>query len=263
MRNFLFLAALLAATPAFADEREYCPARPDLGRPPCTIAPGHVSVETAFGDWTLERDPDSRTDTVLIGDTLVRVGLTDTIEAQIGWTPFGHVRERDTATGAVSKRDRTGDVTLGMKVNLQNPDGSGFSVALRPFATVPVGRLPVGAGDWGGGITAPISYELNKTFKLQFTPEADAAVDESGHGRHFAASGTLGLGTELTKTLTATIEAQVLRDDDPDQKTTQVFGAASLGWMVSKTLQLDVGGIAGLNRDAADAELYFGISRLF
>jgi len=263
MRNILILAAMLAATPAFAEERDYCPSRPDLGRPACTIAPGHVSVETGLADWTLEKDADGRTDTVLIGDTLVRVGLTDTIEGQIGWTPYGHVRTRDAATGAVENRGRAGDVTLGVKVNLQNPDGKGLSAAVRPFVTVPVGRMPVGFGDWGAGVTAPVSYELNKTFKLQVTPEVEAAVDQDGHGRHFAASGTLGLGVELTKALTATIEAQVLRDDDPERKTTQTFGALSLGWMVSKTMQLDIGGIAGLNHDTPDAEVYVGISRLF
>jgi len=264
MRNSLILvAATLAATPAFAEDREYCPSRPDLGRPPCTIAPGHVSVETALADWTLEKDSDGRTDTVLIGDTLVRVGLTDTVEAQIGWTPYGHVRTRDTATGAIENAGRAGDVTLGMKVNLHNPDGKGLSAALRPFVTVPVGRTPVGFGDWGAGMTAPVSYELNDAFKLQATPEIAAAVDEDGHGRHFAVSGTLGLGIELTKALTATIEGQVLRDDDPEEKTTQAFGALSLGWMVSKTMQLDIGGVAGLNHAAPDAELYLGISRLF
>jgi len=200
---------------------------------------------------------------VLIGDTLVRVGLTDTIEAQIGWTPYGHVRTRDAATGAIENRGRAGDVTLGVKVNLQNPDGKGLSAAVRPFVTVPVGRMPVGFGDWGAGVTAPVSYELNKTFKLQVTPEVEAAVNQDGHGRHFAASGTLGLGVELTKTVTATVEGQVLRDDDPERKTTQTFGALSLAWMASKTMQLDIGGIAGLNHDTPDAEFYVGISRLF
>lgn len=263
MRKFLVLAGLLATAPAFAEERDYCPARPDLGRPPCTIAPGRVSVETGFADWTLEKNPDGRTDTVLIGDTLVRVGLTDTIEAQVGWTPYGHVRTRDTASGMVENAGRAGDVTLGMKANLQNPDGKGFSAALRPFVTVPVGRAPVGAGDWGAGLAAPVSYELDETFKLQLSPEIDAAVDQDGHGRHFAASGTIGLGIELTKALTATVETQVLRDDDPEEKTTQALGAMSLAWMVNKALQLDIGGVAGLNRAAPDAEVYVGIARQF
>ena len=140
------LVGLLAATPALARgepaERDYCPTRPGLGTAPCTIAPGRVSVETALADRTLERDGDDRTDTVLFGDSLVRVGLTDTIEAQIGWTPYGLVRAR--SGGTVDRAGRTGDVTLGVKASLANPDGGKLSAAIQPYATLPVGRAPVG-----------------------------------------------------------------------------------------------------------------------
>lgn len=254
---------VFAAAPAIAEDRDFCPERPGLGTPACTIASGKVSVETALSDWRLDDTSESRADTVLIDDTLVRVGLSDAVEAQIGWTPYGHVRERDKVNGTIERAGRVGDVTLGLKANLHDPDGKGLSVALKPYLTAPVGRAPVGVGDWGAGLVAPVSYDLNDTVNLQVTSEFDAAVDKDGDGRHFAASGTIGLGVALTRALTATIEAQVLRDDDPDSKTTQALGALSLGWMASKTMQLDMGGAAGLNRDAPDAEIYLGIARLF
>ena len=254
---------LVVATPALADERDYCPTRPGLGTTPCTIAPGRVSVETALADWTLDDQPDQRTDSILIGDTLVRVGLTDSVEAQIGWTPFGTVRTRDKTTGVVDKAGRVGDVTLGFKANLLNPDGSKLSIAVQPFATVPAGRAPVGAGDWGAGVVVPVTYDLNETLNLATTSEVDAAVDGDGNGRHLAYSEVLGLGVKLTKTLTGTIETQVLRDDDPAGSTTQALGSASLAWMAQDALQLDVGAVAGLNRAAPDVELYLGVSRRF
>ena len=60
MRWIAMGGALLrvAATRALADERDYCPTRPGLGTTPCTIAPKHVSVETALADWTLDDQPD-------------------------------------------------------------------------------------------------------------------------------------------------------------------------------------------------------------
>ncbi|VVT04279.1 exported hypothetical protein [Sphingomonas sp. EC-HK361] len=153
MRYGRAIAACLALLPvaAQAEDREYCPDRPGLNTPACTIAPGKVSVETSIADWTLDNQPDSRTDTVLIGDTVVRVGLAEAIEARIGWTPYGHVRTRDKATGAIDSAGRVGDVTLGMKANFLHPDGDGLAIALLPYVSLPVGRTPVGAGDWGGG----------------------------------------------------------------------------------------------------------------
>lgn len=257
-----FLLATLA-TPALAEERDYCPERPGLNTPPCIIDKGHVSVETALADWTLDNQPDQRTDTVLIGDTKLRVGLTDTIEAQIGWTPHGHVRQRDKASGAVSHDGAVGDVSLGAKINLLNPAGDKTSVAVLPYVTLPVGRSPIGAGDWGAGVLLPLNFSLSDTVSLAATPEADAAVDQDGHGRHPAYSGTAGLAFKLSKAVTLTGETQVLRDEDPSGHTTQALAALSLGWMAAKHLQFDLFGAAGLNRDAPDVELYAGISRRF
>ncbi|WP_312026759.1 transporter [Sphingomonas endolithica] len=263
MRMMLAGAMLIWAIPAVAQEREYCPARPGLGTPACTIAPGRVSVETGLANWTLERDSDTRTDTVLIGDTQLRIGVTDSIEAQIGWTPYGHVRVRDKARGDIDRAGRVGDAYLGIKANLMNPDGKGFSAAVQPFVTVPVGRGPVGAGDWGAGAIVPVSYDLNDTVSLQLSPEIDAAVDEDGDGRHLAFGTVVGLGVALSDAVNGTLEFQALRDNDPADHATQALAGLSVGWKVMDDLQLDAGGNAGLNAASPDLELYFGISRQF
>ena len=254
---------LITTTPAHAEERNYCPARPGLDTPACTMAPGRVSVETGLVDWTLEQDSSQRADTVLIGGTLVRIGLADNAEAQIGWAPYGHVRTRDKIGGTVDNAGAFGDAMLGFKLNLHHPDGSGLSAAIQPFVTIPIGGNPHGAGDWGGGVVAPVDYALNDTFSLQFTPEVDAAVDQDGTGRHFAASATLGLGMALSKKVSMTVEFQALRDADPSGKTWQALESTSLAWMPKDNLQLDMGAVAGLNHDAPDAELYVGVSRRF
>jgi hypothetical protein len=261
--SLVAIPLLFAAIPAFADERDYCPARPGLGTPACTIAPGRVSVETGLVDWTREEDFAERSDTILIGDTLVRIGLTDSIEAQIGWTPFGHVRTRNGLVGTVDTADRVGDVALGFKANLRHPDGSGLSVAIQPFVTLPVGRNPVGVGDWGAGIVVPVSFDLSNTISLQFSPEADAAVDQDGKGRHFAASATVGIGVAISKTVSGTVEFQTLRDEDSAGRTRQALASMSLGWMPRDDWQIDIGAVAGLDRDAPDTELYLGLSRRF
>jgi hypothetical protein len=256
-------AVMLGTSAAHAEERDYCPARPGIGTPACTIAPGRVSLETGLADWTRAEDSSQRSDTVLIGDTLVRIGLTDSIEAQIGWTPFGRVRSRDKLAGTIDRADRVGDALLGFKANLHNPDGSGFSAAVQPFATLPVGRGPVGAGDWGAGVIVPVSYDLNDALNLEFSPELDAAVDQDGHGRHLAYSGTAGLAVAISKAVTGSVEFEALRDEDPMGATTQALAGLSFAWMTSDAMQLDIGGAVGLNAASPDAELYVGVSRRF
>lgn len=259
----VILATLALASGAAAQERDYCPSRPGLGTPACTIDPGKVSVETAVADWERDDQGDTRMDTVLVGDTIVRVGLGATTEAIVGWTPYGHVRERDEATGAIDRFSRVGDVTLGLKANLASPDGSGLSFAVLPYVTLPTGRMPVGAGDWGAGVLAPLTYDLTDSVNLQFTPEVDAAVNEDGDGRHFAVSGIAGIDVKLSKALDVTAEIETLRDEDPSGSTTQAFAALSLAWLAKDDLQLDLGAVAGLNHDTPDARLYAGVSRRF
>ena len=255
--------ALVVPAAAHADDqdRDYCPARPGLGTPACTMAPGTVSVETSLADWTLDTQGGDRTDTVSIGDTSVRIGISDRVEAQIGWTPLGIVRER--SGNVVDRIARAGDATLGVKANLRHPDGSGFSIAVQPFVTLPIGRAPIGAGDWGAGLVVPITYDLSKSVNLEVTPEVDAAVDQDGRGRHLAYSTVVGLGFALDEKLTLTVENQVVRDEDPSGHTTQDLASASLAFMARKNLQLDVGAVAGLDRNAPDIELYAGIARRF
>ncbi|MEA3008657.1 MAG: hypothetical protein QOJ91_349, partial [Sphingomonadales bacterium] len=147
-RIVLAIAGLaLAASSAQAEDlRDFCPDRPGLGTPPCTMDPGHFDIEAGLVDWTLDRTPDLRTDTIEAGQLLVRIGLTDSLEAQLGWTAFGHVRTRDRLTGSVDHASGVGDLTVALRQNLKNPDGSGFSVALMPYATLPTGGQAIGAG---------------------------------------------------------------------------------------------------------------------
>lgn len=265
MRGVYLLGLMLgwSVQASAGDMRELCPDRPGLGTPACTIDPGHVMVEVGLADWTLARDAATRTDTILAADTLVRIGVADHAEVQFGWTPYGHVRERDRMSGAVTKAARAGDVTLAFRRNLINPDGSGPSIALMPYASLPVGRTPIGAGDWGTGLIVPMSFDLGSAVSLDLTPEMDAAVDGDGDGRHLAYGIVAGLGADLSDAINATIELSALRDRDPAGHATESLAGVSMGWHPQDDLQLDAGANIGLNHASADLEIYVGISRRF
>jgi hypothetical protein len=263
-RIILALAALGLGSAAQAEDlRAFCPDRPGLGTPPCTIDAGHFDVELGLADWTLERSPAERIDTVTAGELLVRVGLTESLEAQIGWTAFGHMRERDRATGSVATGSGVGDLSVALRQNLVNPDGSGFSLALMPYATIPTGNEVLGAGDWTAGLLIPVSYDLGKGAQLGLTARAEAAADEDHSGRHLAYGGVAGLSLPLSDAVGATFEIAATRDEDPSGHSTEWLAGLSAGWMASDDLQLDAGANIGLNAAATDVQLYWGVSRRF
>lgn len=253
---------LLFAGVARAEEpRDFCPDRPGLGTPACTIGSGSAAVELGGLTWTLDRQGADRSDEFSAGDLLVRYGLTDSLEVQIGWTAYAHARSR--AGNVVEEAGGTGDILIALRQNLHNPDGSGLSIALMPYATLPAGSDAVGAGDWGAGLIVPVSYELPGGFALGLTASADAAVDEDGEGRHFAFGAVLGLDVPIADSLGATFEFSARRDRDPAGASSELLAGLSAGWSPDGDLQLDIGANFGLNRAAADLELYFGIARRF
>lgn len=261
LAGLLSMSALAAAQETTS--RDLCADRPGLGTPACTVEAGHMVFEVGLGDWTHERDAQSRTDTVEAGDMLLRVGLTDDLEAQWGWTAYGHVRTRDGLSGAVDRSDGVGDMTLALRRNLHNPDGSGFSVALMPYASLPIGGKAIGAGDWGAGLLLPVSFDLGHGLSLGLTPEVDAAVDADGDGRHLAFGSVVGLDVALGDTLSATIETSLMRNDDPGDHETQALGGLALAWQPSDAMQFDIGVAIGLNSASPDSEVYLGLARRF
>ncbi len=259
------IAAMLVAAPACAEEplRDFCADRPGIGTPACTVDKGHLQAEVGLGDWTRDRNADSVSNAIQAGDISLRYGIGDTTELRLDWVAYGHVRERDRTSGAIDRTGGIGDVTVGIKQNLHNPDGSGLSVALLPYATLPTGRDGIGAGDWGAGLIVPVNYALNDVLALELTPEVDAAVDGDGHGRHLAYGSVIGLQAKLGEKAGVAAELEALRDRDPDGHSTQELAGLSFSYMVQKQTQLDLGANAGLNRRTPDIEVYFGVSRKF
>lgn len=266
MRRLIALALMgLVATPGRADDRlrDFCGDRPGIGTPACTVDAGHLQAEVGLGDWTLDRQADGRTDTIGVGDVALRYGIASSTELRFDLTAYNHVRQRDRTSGAIDRASGIGDVTIGIKQNLRNPDGSGFSIAVLPFATLPTGKEGIGAGDWGAGLILPINYALTGALSLEVTPEIDAAIDGDGHGRHLAYGSVIGLQAKLGEKAGVAAELQAIRDRDPDGHSTQALAGLSFSYLVQQQTQLDLGANAGLNRNSPDFELYFGVARKF
>lgn len=251
------------AKAAASELRNLCPTRPGLGTPPCIVDTGHLLVEVGLGDWTVTSNPDARTDTVLIGNVLVRYGISNVDELQLGWTPFGHVRQREKATGSIAKGEGVGDIFVAFKHSLRNPGGDGLSVAIQPFITLPVGGSAIGSHDWSTGLLVPISFNITDHFQLQATPEFAASVDSDGHGRHATFGNVAGVGIATSKKTGVTFELSAFQDQDPSGHTTKLLAGASGTFQPKDNLQFDVGAAFGLNRDTPNVELSFGVSGRF
>jgi hypothetical protein len=250
---------LLPAT-AHAEERDFCANRPGLGTPACTLAPGSAMVELGIGAWDHSSDAGSVEDDTTFGDALLRVGVTETAEVQLGLTSHVTQRTRDRTTGAVDHVTGIGDGTLAVRQSLSGPNGK---IALEAFATLPFAKQPIGSGEWSGGLLLPADFDLPSGFEIDFTPELDLAANASGTGHHVAWGGVVGLSHALGKAVTLTCELAAFRDDDPDGHNTDARVAGSLAWQVSDRFQLDFEADAGISAGAPDRSLAIGLAWQF
>ena len=256
--SLLLIAAL--AAPAHAEERDFCANRPGLNSPACTLAPGELMAEVGVISWDHQQDAAMRDDTLTLGASTLRIGLTPRSELQFGITPYVHDRQLDRARGVVASAASTGDATIAWRRGLAGPNGP---VAVQGYVTHPLGKSPGGAGDWGAGVLMPMGFDLGHGFQAEFTPEVDAAVNASGSGRHLAFGSAVGIAHSLGKTVALTVEANVFRDLDISGHDTHAEAAVSLAWQAGKSFQLDVELDKRLAGGVPDHSLKFGLAKRF
>lgn len=199
----------------------------------------------------------------MTGDTLVRLGLDERTEVQLGFTALGHVRTRNFPTSSVSEDAGIGDLSLALRRNLLSPDGSGTSAAVQAHVSLPTGGSAIGESDWSAALLLPVGFSLGEKLSLSFTPQASLEPDLDRHGHRVAFGGVAGLGFDLSDRFSASAELAAFRDDDPADPAAEVLAGLSVAWQPSRNLQLDAGGNIGLSADAADLEIYFGLVRRF
>jgi hypothetical protein len=264
MRGWGILCALLLAgssAAVAADEQPICADRPGRSTPTCTAALGHVQIETGLADWSLQKEGGERDTWLVIGETLIRYGLTDHSELQLDVTPW----ERETSRGpGLRKADSGfGDLTLIYKHRVTAPAAQ-VQLAFYPYVKVPTANHSLGNGKWEGGLLIPIDAALGKSpFSISVTPEVDWVANGSGRGHHAAMVQVASVGWQATSKLDLSAEIWGQWDWDPRHTTRQASADASAAYLVSNDVQLDGGANFGLNKATPDVQFYAGISKRF
>ncbi len=265
--KWIGIAIVFLAGAASGDElKPLCPDRPGLGTSPCTVDAGRFQLELGVFDHAAELGGGGSTRTWANLTPALKYGLTDRVELQASLQPYVVVRTRDSATGATQTARGLGDLYLWAKINLDRPGADGgISWAVQPYVKLPTADDAIGDGAVEGGVVVPVSIPLGEVWSLGVTTQFAAVEDEQGKGRHLAATAVVGLGRGFDNGLSATIELSTTQDFDPDQTGRQHVLGLSGGWQPksSPDVQWDLGINVGLNSEAADAEIYGGVTRRF
>lgn len=127
--------------------------RPDTTESPYTVDAGHFQVEVSFVDFSYDRNnEDSQTARSLsVSPTLLKIGLLNNVDLQVGIDPYTRERTIDRATDASETISGFGDTIARMKVNLWGNDGGETAFAIMPFVKFPTADTDLGNGNVEGG----------------------------------------------------------------------------------------------------------------
>lgn len=151
----LLFSARLHAQEAIAFDR------PGMGFSTSTLPRGGVAWEQGFPDLEISHDGNMQS-RLLMADTLLRVGLTDTLELQVGTDGYGWL-SADNGVHALHAQGM-GNTNLGLKQALPAPRDE-VSLALLAGVTLPTGHSPIGGG--------------NRAYTLGISAEWDLGQDRS------------------------------------------------------------------------------------
>lgn len=246
----LTVAAEAAALPPI------CTDRPTKANATCTVPAGKVQLEMGVAGWSLTRAAGTRTELLTLGASVVKLGLSDRSDLQVGFTPYARV-----TSGAANRVDGIGDVVIRYK-HRPTADDARVQLGVIPFVKLPTAAEGLGNGKLEGGLALPISMAMGKA-TVTFGPELDLLADADGEGHHAGLVNLVNVAFPVADGLTLVGELWSNYNFDPAGTVKQASADAALAYAVSNDVQLDLGANVGLTRDTADIEFYGGLSVRF
>jgi hypothetical protein len=127
---------LFDPTPA-ADLRALCTDRPTKSSGACTVDAGYFQVESDIYNIEWQDLGGVTTTTELFSDPTIKLGVTNTLDLELGMVPWEAVTQHDRRTGETMTFSGVGDLYFRAKLNLIGDDGGDLSVALLPWVKAP------------------------------------------------------------------------------------------------------------------------------
>lgn len=255
------VVSVACASPAIAQQSdEFCPARPGQTTPPCVVAPGHLMVETALATLVDERAAGAHTRQYVIADTVVRLGLPDHVEAEVGWAPASVLTVTTPTLDGRTRSHGASDAFVGLLVG---PGGNEGHAALEAGLTLPTGHAPLGGQGWSAETRLPLALPSIGRVGVALTPEVDATPNDEGRGHHATVGAAGGIAVPLSASVQVDADVAVFTEMAPAHRATARTAGLALAWHVQRRTQLDVGATVALSHREPELQLYAGVAHAF
>lgn len=236
--------------------------RPDKTESPITVDAGHVQAEVSLFafiyDW--RTDDGTRVDGYSIMPMLLKVGLTNWMDVELGLDPYVHNSTYDTSTNFKDLHNGFGDVVSRLKINFLGNDSGQLALGTIAFIKIPTNQNDISNHAYEGGIIVPISYDLNEQWAVAGQPQFNIASRSSGNGHTFEFSGTLDVVRSFTDRFCAFIEFFATVNEEAGQPWLGTIDAGMTYELVPGYLLIDAAVDMGVTQSSDDMNALFGFT---
>lgn len=247
----------LGSTPTPA-EAPICTDRPTKSGNTCTVPAGDVQIEADVVNWSRASADGVTSKTLLFTNPTLKYGVLPNLDVELNWAPWEQVRT--TVKGRTVTFSSVGDLVLSTK--WEPIGGDAFSMAVVPFVKLPTASDEVGNGHVEGGLIARVKIALPANFNLILAPQLDALENADRTGSHPNVINVINLSRSFGR-WTVLGELWNEQNFDPAGTFAQTTADTAVAYLVSDTLQLDVGANFGLDRAAPQQQYILGVSKRF
>jgi len=241
--------------------------RPGKSSTPITVPAGHVQIEADLFNYSYTDADGATTEQWSTPNVLVKYGLSDRVDFEVGVSGVNHYQYQDHGTGQTITADGIGDTWVGAKFNVlgNNPSDSPKNQA---FAIIPMIKIPTAARGLGNHlveatVALPYQFSLPDNWSLVVENADGLRANHSGSGYDGDYQAMVNVShTLIFDSLTAQAEYFYDIATDPAIGNQMSFDPA-VQWAVTPGLALDVGDYIGLNSRTPGENPYVGISTRF
>jgi hypothetical protein len=225
---------------------------------------GHFQYEADAINWGYTHEDGITRNSYLFTNPTFKLGITNRMDVELNIIPFEEILTHNSTTHTTIHQNGNGDAYLRLKYNLVGDDKGDFVATLLPYVKVPAADPGIGDKAFEEGLIVPLSFNLPKGYVLLFDPEIDELKNANDNGMHSNYQGLVNLShTLFTDTLSYNAEIWTDNNRDPSGTVAQASADLALLWLMTPSLQFDVGTNIGLNHATPDLQTYIGISQRF
>lgn len=241
--------------------RPFSADRPNRTFSTTTIDVGRFQVESDLANLVFDRS--ERTRTFSLGSPVLRYGITDNAEIQVGANVFTRLKRGVSDEAAGETIRGLGASFVASKVNLFGNDGGDRSMALVGTLRLPTASRGLGAEHVEASIDLPFTTLLGSPlWRLTLQPHLGLLRNDAGtaHRGSYGAAAQLEYALSATVTLGIEVATYIWREVDLYSSSSVDL---SLSWMMFENTQVDVAVHVGLDERTPSANPYLGISHRF